>query len=118
MLHYLFHNCFLQLETVDYQKRWLISLKFAVQIVYCSTDSKRSQVRTIEVRPMAQQQPKQPTATVMPTTSQSEAQEATPTGNDGELATRVFQSLCATFPCRGICKENSKTSQLLTYVLF
>ncbi|KAF6019706.1 hypothetical protein EB796_021934 [Bugula neritina] len=31
--------------------------------ITASTDSKRSQVRTIEVRPMAQQQPKQPTLT-------------------------------------------------------
>ncbi|XP_067928913.1 nucleoprotein TPR-like [Watersipora subatra] len=40
-----------------------------------STETKRSQVRTIEVRPMSQP-PKQPTATVMPTPNQSEPQEA------------------------------------------
>jgi len=52
----------------------MVSIKIGACLI--STDSKRSQVRTIEVRPMAQQQPKQPTATVMPTTSQAESQEA------------------------------------------
>ena len=50
-----------------------------------SVDSKRSLVRTIEVRPMAQLQPKQLTATVMPTTSQSEPQEAVAAAEGGCL---------------------------------
>ena len=52
--------------------------------LFFSVDSKRSQVRTIEVRPMAQQAPKQLTATVMPTTSQSEPQELIVVSTEGE----------------------------------
>lgn len=51
---------------------------------HCSrADSKRQAVRTIEVRPMSQQPSKQLTATVMPTTSQSEPQEPNLTVSEG-----------------------------------